>query len=242
MNREIGFNVMLPPGYNQNPGKRYPVVYFLHGKGGTEASLGLMKQMMAVYHQEDLHDVIWVFPNGGQFSGYHDKKPGSMMAETWILREFIPYIDATYRTLAQPESRGLAGWSMGGGAALLWTASMPDRFCCAATLSAAVKSSQKELAREIVLNADQLRRESAFWLAVGGKEGLLKSNEQLTQQMELLSLNYQYNVLPGVGHDFGPIRNAYYRQIMTFFDQHLQYDPVPAKPQRTPEVDGAAAP
>ena len=37
MNKEIGYNIYLPPGYEAGS-KRYPVVYWLHGRNNTESS------------------------------------------------------------------------------------------------------------------------------------------------------------------------------------------------------------
>ena len=35
----IGYCAMLPPGYDSHPGKRFPVLYFLHGLGGDQGFL-----------------------------------------------------------------------------------------------------------------------------------------------------------------------------------------------------------
>jgi S-formylglutathione hydrolase FrmB len=35
----IGYCAMLPPGYDTHPGKRFPVLYFLHGLGGDQSFL-----------------------------------------------------------------------------------------------------------------------------------------------------------------------------------------------------------
>src|SRR5690349_221390 len=39
MKTDVGFNIYLPPGY-ANGTKAYPVIYWLHGRGGTESSNG----------------------------------------------------------------------------------------------------------------------------------------------------------------------------------------------------------
>src|ERR1035438_9067791 len=55
--------------------------------------------------------------------------------EDFIVRELVPYIDAHYRTLADPASRGLAGHSMGGYGAARIGMKHPDVFSCMYLLS-----------------------------------------------------------------------------------------------------------
>lgn len=44
MKREVGYNIWLPPGYEDAKDKRYPVVYYLHGAGGSELSAQVLRQ------------------------------------------------------------------------------------------------------------------------------------------------------------------------------------------------------
>jgi endo-1,4-beta-xylanase len=55
-----------------------------------------------------------VFPNGGRSTMYQDSGDGRFMAETMMVHELIPHIDATYRTLADRKARCIEGFSMGG--------------------------------------------------------------------------------------------------------------------------------
>jgi S-formylglutathione hydrolase FrmB len=115
MKRMVGYCVYLPPGYSEHPDRRYPVIYHLHGAGGNE--------LRTLYSAEVLHEgilrgkwpeMIVVFPNGGRATMYQDSGDGRYMAETLIVRELIPHIDATYRTIADRKARCIEGFSMGG--------------------------------------------------------------------------------------------------------------------------------
>src|SRR5690242_13388475 len=55
MNREVGYSIYLPAGYDSGS-QRYPVVYWLHGRGGTEVSAGYPLQYLKI-------PMIVVFPN-----------------------------------------------------------------------------------------------------------------------------------------------------------------------------------
>jgi endo-1,4-beta-xylanase len=115
MKREVGYCLYLPPGYEKDTQRRYPVIYHLHGAGGNETR--------SVYSASVLHEgilagklpeMIMVFPNGGRATMYQDSGDGRFMAETMMIQELIPHIDATCRTLADRKARCIEGFSMGG--------------------------------------------------------------------------------------------------------------------------------
>lgn len=115
MAREVGFCVYLPPGYERHPERRYPVIYHLHGAGGNETrSLFTATVLHEGILAGRLPELIVVFPNGGRATMYQDSGDGRFRAETWIIHELIPHIDATYRTIADRRARCIEGFSMGG--------------------------------------------------------------------------------------------------------------------------------
>ena len=59
-------------------------------------------------------EVILVFPKGRHYSWYCDSADGTKPVETVIIKELIPHIDRTYRTVARREGRAIEGSSMGG--------------------------------------------------------------------------------------------------------------------------------
>ncbi len=103
----------------QNSKDRYPVVYYFHGLGGNEStSANFAPYVHRAITERLVAPMTYVFVNGGQASGYFDWADGPVMAETMIIKELIPHLDAKYRTIAAREGRGLAGFSMGGGGAV----------------------------------------------------------------------------------------------------------------------------
>lgn len=130
LKQDVGYCIYLPPGYEANVAKRYPVIYNLHGAGGNE-----LHSFVAV---QALHDGIvsgrWqpaivVLPNGGSHTYYKDSADGKYPAETLIVRELIPYIDATYRTIAARGGRAIEGFSMGGRGSTRLAMKYPELFC-----------------------------------------------------------------------------------------------------------------
>ncbi len=115
MKREVGYCLFLPPGYEKDMQRRYPVIYHLHGAGGNETR--------SVYSASVLHEgilagklpeIVMVFPNGGRSTMYQDSGDGRFMAESMMIKELIPHIDSTYRTIADRKARCIEGFSMGG--------------------------------------------------------------------------------------------------------------------------------
>ena len=115
MKREVGYCIYLPPGYATDTERRYPVIYHLHGAGGNETR---SMYSASVLHEGivagKLPEIVMVFPNGGRSTMYQDSGDGRFMAETMMIKELLPHIDATYRTIADRKARCIEGFSMGG--------------------------------------------------------------------------------------------------------------------------------
>jgi S-formylglutathione hydrolase len=115
--------VYLPPSYQSNAGKRYPVIYLLHGFTASEASwaggeghFNIGRAMDSLVAAGAVNEMIIVMPNA------HNRLLGSFYVNSastggwddFISTELVSFVDSKYRTLATPRSRGLAGHSMGG--------------------------------------------------------------------------------------------------------------------------------
>jgi S-formylglutathione hydrolase FrmB len=116
---DIGYNVVLPPGYASEQ-RRYPVLYMLHGLGGNENELVVpaARRIVAAMKEGSVPPFIAVLVNGADFSYYADSPDRLIPVETMFISELIPYVDATYRTLAERRGRAIEGFSMGGFGAL----------------------------------------------------------------------------------------------------------------------------
>jgi S-formylglutathione hydrolase FrmB len=130
MKHPVGYCIYLPPGYTENPTRRYRVVYELHGAGGNELS---HLSVPPVLHEGIVSGrwpaMILVMPNGGKNTFYKDSADGKYMGETTIIRELIPHIDATYRTIAARHGRAIEGFSMGARGGTRLAIKFPEMFC-----------------------------------------------------------------------------------------------------------------
>jgi len=127
---EVGYCVYLPPGYAEKKERRYPVIYNLHGNGGNEFhSFEDVEVLHAGIVAGRYPPMIMVLPNGGRSTFYKDSHDGRFPIETMFIREFIPYIDETYRTIAARHGRAIEGFSMGGRGSTRLAMKYPGLFC-----------------------------------------------------------------------------------------------------------------
>ena len=75
-----------------------------------------------------LQPVIGIYPDGTKNGWYADSKDRSILVETNIIREIIPWVDANYNTRASREFRVIQGFSMGGYGASLYAVKFPELF------------------------------------------------------------------------------------------------------------------
>ena len=125
--------VYLPPDYESQPKKRYPVLYLQHGGGENET--GWIRQGRANFILDNLiaageaQPMIIVMAYGyARRAGQPvpDVTPGpspqaarareemAQVFEDDVTKVLIPYVDRTFRTLADRDHRAMAGLSMGG--------------------------------------------------------------------------------------------------------------------------------
>lgn len=137
--------VMLPPSYLDNTDKRYPVVYYFHGFADApgsylRASRNALRSSML---EDGAKEYIMVEVSGyNQYGGsFYVNSPVLGNWEDYLINEVIPMIDKEYRTIADANSRGLCGFSMGGFACLNMGFKHPDLFCAVYSMSPGVFTS-----------------------------------------------------------------------------------------------------
>jgi putative tributyrin esterase len=139
MNKTYKAAVVLPAWY-ANSKASYPVMYLLHGGGGHYRDwLTRTPDKMLLQNLADQFNLIIVMPEGETFGWYLDSPhdPANKF-ETHIIKEVIPKIDNTYRTVKSNKGRVITGLSMGGHGAMYLSTRHPDMFCAAGTMSGAM--------------------------------------------------------------------------------------------------------
>ncbi len=110
--------VYTPPGYDDNPTKRYPVLYLQHGGGEDETGWvwhGKINYIMDnLLAQGQCREMLIVMNSGYAFKPDGSDNRGTGGFDDFLVQDAVPFIDSRYRTLADRWSRAVAGLSMGG--------------------------------------------------------------------------------------------------------------------------------
>lgn len=125
----VSYHVYTPPQYDSEPARRFPVLYWLHGSGGGLGGIAIL----SAYFDDAIRagripPMLVVFPNGMASSMWADSKDGRVPMESMVVRDLVPQVDATFRTLATRDGRLLEGFSMGGLGASRWGLRYPEVF------------------------------------------------------------------------------------------------------------------
>jgi S-formylglutathione hydrolase FrmB len=135
----------LPPGYDAEGSKRYPVIYVLHGYTGTAAALiasrawetNVVQWADRLIADGSMKPAIVVVVDGFTRLGgsqYVDSIHNGAYA-TYVTRDVVGHVDATYRTIAEEGGRGVVGKSSGGFGAMHLTMRHPGVFAAFASHS-----------------------------------------------------------------------------------------------------------
>ena len=201
--------VYTPYGYENNPKKKYPVLYLLHGAGGDEEawiSMGRTAQILDNLIEKGLAEpMIVVMPNGnpGQLAartlGIAEKqmdRNNPAMRDGYVrslCEEIVPFIEKNFRAIPKPASRAIAGLSMGGGHTISASNLYPELFDYICPLSAAGSATPEQVA------ALKKAGVKLYFLACGSADFLFQGSQALDKTLTEQGLDHIYFVSDG-GH------------------------------------------
>ena len=173
-------NVYTPPGYDDDPQRRFPVVYLLHGANNDHYSWyrygranDILDNLLA---EGAIKPFIVVMPLGyGGASADGRRGPSGAgggagdLYEQDILEDIIPMVDAKYRTIADRKHRAIVGFSMGGGQSSRIGLGHLDTFSYIGVFSAGLPGNTetepfKTLAADVAVTN---RKIDLLWIACG---------------------------------------------------------------------------
>lgn len=198
--------IYTPPGYSSD--KKYPVLYLLHGIGGTEWEW--LKPGVANVILDNLiadgkvKPMIAVMPNGRARSNdraegnVFESAPAFGVFDRDLIGSIIPFVDARYATIANKENRALAGLSMGGGQSLNFGLANLQTFGSVGGFSSAPNTFPND---KLVPNIDQTKKLKLLWVSCGDKDGLLAISQRVHQYLKQKNVPHIWHVSSG-GHDF----------------------------------------
>ena len=232
---DVGYCIYLPPGYDDpgNKYRRYPVVYWLHrGRpGGETKGISLTPHFDEAMKKGQVPPMIYVFPNGGIVSHYDYPKLKSF-GETAFIKELIPHIDKTYRTIATRNGRAIEGFSQGGRGTARYMFKYPELFCSAAPMGGGhqhekrisenngdegayqfePKNNTYDLAKVFTESSFSLR----MLVVVGDKDMNYQANLDWMDHLRSLKIPFEHRIIEGVPHSTGKVYEKAGLEIMRF--------------------------
>ena len=225
---KVSYLIYLPPDYETAKDRRYPVVYWLHGIGGAQTGVPLMAERLTkAIADGKTPPMIVVYVNGMIRSSYVDSADGKTPVETVTIKELIPHIDATYRTIATRDGRMVEGFSMGGAGAAKWGFKFPDIFGSISIIDGALDASEDARAKKketidsiyggdieryraanpfklAEKNADKMKGRTTIRI-VTRTAGLGGANEKFHELLDRLGLAHEFYKIPDAPHSPNPL-------------------------------------
>ena len=186
--------IYTPPGYEENSGTKYPVLYLISGTTDTEETWFKVGRANLILDnliaQGKAVPMIIVMPygnNGIAVSGPSgpDVVPMYKAFSNDFINDIIPFTEKNYRVKADRENRAVAGFSRGGGQTLWAGLSNTDKFASICSFSAYLTTDTFEQNfSSFYANPENTNKQmKLFWLSVGSEDFLYK---QAVEFMDLL--------------------------------------------------------
>jgi len=238
--------VFLPPGYADNPHRRYPVLYLLHGFPGvpdsylTAIKAGVDEDILVAKRR--MQPVILVMPFGSTGT-FTDKEWANGVRptdawETFVAHDVVRAVDARYRTIPTGAGRAIAGLSEGGYGALNIGVHHPHLFHVleswsgyevADRITSVFDHDQRLLEYNSPLlqlhrAAPVLRGKAYVWFYTGTGDGprVLGQNASFARELARDRIAHRFFIIHG-GHNWG-IWRRYAPAALQVAAAHLAHD------------------
>ncbi|WP_461137523.1 alpha/beta hydrolase [Spirosoma pomorum] len=214
--------VYTPPGYDKNPGQKYPVFYLISGTTDTEETFFkvgrtnlILDNLIAAGKAKPM---IIVMPYGNIAARIAEQKGGAKPADPTVrdgadavkrANDFgqdltgnvIPYIEENYRTIANKENRAIGGFSRGGGQTLRTAFGNLDKFAWVCSYSSYLSPQEMDGSfSQIGGNPDRTNKQlKLLWVSVGSDDFLYKGTTEFMDYLKAKKVAYKSLITDG-GH------------------------------------------
>ncbi|MEO0413726.1 MAG: alpha/beta hydrolase-fold protein, partial [Verrucomicrobiota bacterium] len=234
----VGYYIYLPPQYDKQASRKFPVVFHLHGgrPGSEQKSLRIAPYVDQAISEKQIQPTIYVFPNGGPMSWYNYPQKDNAMGEDIFIKELIPHVKKTYRT----REMAIEGFSQGGRGTTRIMLKHPHLFTSAAPGGSGygpekriqendgAESENVVFAKgyntwdllDVYAEKDR-KKELPIMLWVGTKGFNYQTNLEYSARLKELGIQHQIIEAEGVGHSATGIYDLHGLELMQFHQKHF---------------------
>ena len=194
LGRRRPMQVYTPPGYDANPGTRYPTLYLFHGSGDNEATWvahghahWILDNLIA---QRRAQPMIVVMLDGHAVApgASTDRNANTTAFERDVLEDAMPLVKTHYRTREGSAHHAIIGLSMGGGQSLNIGLKHSDRFAWVGGMSSSVREGAALIGDGTALN----QKLKLLWFACGKEDGLVTANREFAAALTAKNVRHTY--------------------------------------------------
>jgi enterochelin esterase-like enzyme len=203
------FFVYVPPGYDADRKRQYPVLYLLHGfsddaSGWTAVGRAhiILDNLIAAGKAKPMLVVMTLGYGDMAMVSRGAPRDSSLRQRSFdrfrdaLFAEVIPEVEKTYRASKDRRSRAIAGLSMGGATSLFVGLNAIDRFAWIGAFSSGGLGNSLE-GTFAKVDARTTANLQLLWIACGSEDFLIKPNHQLIEFLKARDVRHTWVETPG---------------------------------------------
>jgi predicted alpha/beta superfamily hydrolase len=220
------FFVWLPPGYELNPSKHYPVLYMHDGQNLIDPKTAYSgkdwlvdETVTRLIKEYKIKEIIVVGINNSEerLEEYSDTEKGERY-QKFIIEELKAFVDSKYRTLSDNNNTAVMGSSMGGLASFLIAWEHPEVFSMAGCMSSSFYYNDDKVFK--MLDEYTGPKKHIKFYIDHGEDGLVRGQRmfcKLTQMGYVIGTDLDYFYAPKAEHNETEWAKRLERPLIFFF-------------------------
>ena len=226
LDKKRDFFVWLPPGYNLNPSKSYPVLYMHDGQNLIDPKISYagkdwqvdetVTRLIKEYKIKEVI-VVGIYNTGDRLEEYSDTEKGEKYLK-FLIEELKAFVDSKYKTLPDPNNTAIMGSSMGGLASFLAAWKHPEVFSMAGCMSSSFYFNDDKIFK-MLDEYDGSKKHIKIYID-HGEDGLIRGQKmfcKLTQMGYIIGTDLDYYFAPGAEHNESEWAKRLERPLLFFF-------------------------
>lgn len=198
--------VYLPPQYDSEPSRKFPVLYLRHGNGDDESAWTIEGRAGVILEnliaESKAVPMIIVMPYGESNASGGGTPEGIAALGKELFDDVIPLVESKYRTLPGRDNRAIAGLSMGGGQALTIGLEHLEQFAWVGEFSSGLVSDAnfriEKYLPDLVENASSVnQRLRLLFLSCGTEDPRYQGQLDLKDALSKYKIRYEWYSTPG---------------------------------------------